>query len=71
MSRKTDVPDESELECVHVRLNHTTPALNIIGLYLDVESRNTINELDEKFSTLTNKGYSGQFGTQPKIGHFF
>ena len=26
------VPDESELECVHVRLNHTTPALNIIGL---------------------------------------
>ena len=27
------VPDESELECVHVRLNHTTPALNIIGLY--------------------------------------
>ena len=49
------VPDESELECVHVRLNHTTPALNIIGLYLDVESRNTIDELDEKFSTLTNK----------------
>ena len=40
---------------MHVRLNHTTPALNIIGLYLDVESRNTIDELDEKFSTLTNK----------------
>ena len=49
------VPDESELECVHVRLNHTTPALNIIGLYLDVESRSTIDELDEKFSLLTNK----------------
>ena len=49
------VPDESQLECVHVRLNHTTPALNIIGLYLDVESRNTIDELDEKFSILSNK----------------
>ena len=49
------VPDESQLECVHLRLNHTTPALNIIGLYLDVESRNTIDELDEKFSILSNK----------------
>ena len=37
------IPDESELECVHVRLNHTTPALNIIGLYLDVESRSTLD----------------------------
>ena len=24
------IPDESNLECVHLRLNHTTPALNII-----------------------------------------
>ena len=30
---------ESELEVVHVRLSNTVPALNIIGTYLNVESR--------------------------------
>ena len=49
------IPDESELECVHIRLNHTTPALNIIGLYLDVESRMKIDDLDNIFSLLEYK----------------
>ena len=31
------IPDESELECVHIRLENTTPALNIIGVYTGVK----------------------------------
>ena len=49
------IPDESELECVNIRLNHTTPALNIIGLYLDVESRMKIDDLDNVFRLLEYK----------------
>ena len=49
------IPDESELECVHIRLNHTTPALNIVGLYLDVESRTKIDDIDKVFSLLQYK----------------
>ena len=33
------IHNESELEVVHVRLSNTVPALNIIGTYLNVESR--------------------------------
>ena len=49
------IPDESDLECVHLRLNHTTPALNILGLYLDVESRTKIDDLDRVFGLLQYK----------------
>ena len=40
------IPDESELECVHIRLENSSPALNVIALYLDVESRSTVEQID-------------------------
>ena len=49
------IPDESDLECVHIRFNHTTPALNVIGLYLDVESRTKVDDLNKIFALLQYK----------------
>ena len=35
---------EEELEIVHIRLENTTPALNIVGVYLDVEANSTVED---------------------------
>ena len=49
------IPDESELECVHIRLENSSPALNVIALYLDVESRSTVEQIDKIWSLLKTK----------------
>ena len=50
---------ESELEVVHVRLSNTVPALNIIGTYLNVESREKADDT-KKHGTFIQK-WSNKF----------
>ena len=35
---------EEELEIVHIRFENTTPALNVVGVYLDVEANSTVED---------------------------
>ena len=44
---------ESELEVVHVRLSNTVPALNIIGTYLNVESREKADDTKKTWNLYT------------------
>ena len=44
---------ESELEVVHVRLSNTVPALNIIGTYLNVESREKADDINKTWNSYT------------------
>ena len=47
---------ESELEVVHVRLSNTVPALNIIGTYLNVESREKADDTKKNMEPLYRNG---------------
>ena len=38
------IPDEDEIELVHILIKTTTPMLNLIGVYLDCEGRE--NDVD-------------------------
>ena len=47
------IPDEDEeLEVIHVLLKCTTPNLNIIGCYLDVESRQDNSTIERLWTKL-------------------
>merc|ERR1711973_640619 len=48
------IPNESNLELVHIRVNNTIPATNIIGIYLPVESRTKVEETDKLMNDLTH-----------------
>ena len=39
------IPDESELEIVHLVIKDSNPVLNAIGVYLDVESRSNVEKV--------------------------
>ena len=50
------IPDEDEIELVHILIKTTTPMLNLIGVYLDCEGRD--NDVDNScriMTKLTNK----------------
>ena len=50
------IPDESELEIIHLVVKTTNPCLNVIGVYLDVESRtNNVEKVQKIWSQLRNK----------------
>ena len=49
------IHDELDLECVHIRMGNCVPAMNIIAVYLDVESRSTVDEVDKIFQLYTSK----------------
>ena len=49
------IPDESDLEIIHIRIENTIPAVNIIGTYLDVENKLTREELSNIWSLYTGK----------------
>jgi exonuclease III len=50
------IPDEDEeLEVIHVLLKCTTPNLNIIGCYLDVESRQDNSTVERVWTKLVSK----------------
>ena len=49
------IPDESQLEAVHIRIGNTIPAINIIGTYLPVESRTSVDQVDAIWKLLTDK----------------
>lgn len=49
------IPDESQLETVHIRIGHTVPALNILGTYLPVEARLSVEQTDSIWKCLTDK----------------
>ena len=46
------IHDMSSNELVHIRLDNVTPALNIVGLYMDVESRDSKENMAEKVNAL-------------------
>ena len=54
-SRVLRIPDESQIECVHLIIRGTNPLCNIIGIYLNVESRTTTNEVSETWAKLMDK----------------
>ena len=49
------IHDESDLEIVHVRMSNTIPSLNIIGTYLKVEGRETIDYTDRMWKLYTDR----------------
>ena len=49
------IHDMSSNEMVHVRITSVTPTLNIIGLYMDVESRDSKEGMAEKVQALRDK----------------
>ena len=50
------IPDESELEIVHLVVKNSNPVLNVIGVYLDVESRtNNAEKVQSIWAQLTAK----------------
>ena len=53
--RTLRIHDESDLEIVHLRLSSTVPALNIIGTYLQVESRQTVDNINRVWNLYTEK----------------
>ena len=46
---------EEELEIVHIRLENTTPALNIVGVYLDVEANSTVEDTKSAWFKYKNR----------------
>ena len=48
------IPEE-ELEIIHLRFENTTPALHIIGVYLDVEANSTADEIRKTWNKFKNK----------------
>ena len=46
---------EEELEIVHLRFENTTPALNVIGVYLDVEANLTVEDLKSAWFKFKNR----------------
>ncbi|HAO15683.1 MAG TPA: hypothetical protein DDE71_09020, partial [Tenacibaculum sp.] len=53
--RALRIHDESDLEIVHLRLSSTVPALNIIGTYLQVESRQTVESINRGWNLYTER----------------
>ena len=50
------IPDEDvELEMIHILVKSTIPNLNIIGCYLDVESRQDNNTIERVWTKLVSK----------------
>ena len=49
------VPDSTDLELIHLVNKDTTPQLNIIGIYLDVEARQNVEETGAIWGKLTCK----------------
>jgi hypothetical protein len=50
------IPDEDvELEMIHILLKNTIPNLNVIGCYLDVESRQNNNTIERVWTKLVSK----------------
>ena len=50
------IPDEDvELEVIHILIKSTIPNLNIIGCYLDVESRQDNNSIERVWTKLVSK----------------
>ena len=54
-SRVIRIPDESELELVHIMIRGTNPVTNVIGIYLNVESRTTTGEISATWTKLMDK----------------
>ena len=46
---------EEELEIVHIRLENTTPALNVVGVYLDVEANSTVEDTKSAWFKYKNR----------------
>ena len=53
--RALRIHDESDLEIVHLRLSSTVPALDIIGTYLQVESRQTVENVNRVWNLYTER----------------
>ena len=53
--RTLRIHDESSLEIVHLRLSSTVPALNIIGTYLPVDSRQSVDDISRLWNMYTEK----------------
>ena len=50
------IPDEDEnLEIVHLKLTTSNPPLHVIGVYLQVEGRQSVQELKSTWTKLKNK----------------
>ena len=49
------IADESELEIVHLVVKDSNPVLNVIGVYLDVESRSKVERVQSVWAQLTAK----------------
>ena len=49
------IPDESDLEIVHLRVSNTLPAVNIIGTYLNCESRSSVEDIKKEWHLFTDK----------------
>ena len=49
------IPDESDLEIVHLVVKTSNPVLNVIGVYLDVESRSNTEKVQAVWAQLTAK----------------
>ena len=48
------IPEE-ELEIIHLRFENITPALHIIGIYLDVEANSTVDEIRKTWNKFKYK----------------
>ena len=46
---------EEELEIVHIRFENTTPPLNVIGVYLDVEANSTVADIKNAWFKYKNR----------------
>ena len=51
----TITPDSTNIELIHLINKDTTPQINILGLYLDVETRQTVEEIESVWGKLTCK----------------
>ena len=49
------IPDESDLEIVHLKVSNTLPAVNIIGTYLNCESRSSVEDIKKEWHLFTDK----------------
>ena len=47
-------PDENQFEIVHIRINDTSVPTNLLGVYLDVESRSNVDAVKEGWFKLLN-----------------
>ena len=67
------IPDENkDLEIVHLMIKNTNPALHIIGVYLDCESRVLVDDMEVTWHKLVNKVNSilGQGEAVALLGDF-